>query len=100
MQTSVEVFYKQIHHIKEYKAGADLLLNDHIETEIIDGEGKSYGAEFSVKKPGGRLNGRIDYTYSRTLIKSVSDFPEELINDGEYFPANYDKPHSLNVWQT
>ena len=97
IETSVEVFYKLMHHMKEYKAGADLLLNDHIETEIIDGDGKSYGAEFSIKKPGGRLNGRIDYTYSRTLIKSVTDFPEELINDGEYFPANYDKPHSLNI---
>ena len=97
IETSVEVFYKLMHHMKEYKAGADLLLNDHIETEIIDGDGKSYGAEFSIKKPGGRLNGRIDYTYSRTLIKSVTDFTEELINDGEYFPANYDKPHSLNV---
>ncbi len=96
-ETSVEVFYKLINNIKEYKAGADLLLNDHIETEIINGKGKSYGAEFSVKKPGGRINGRIDYTYSRTLIKSISDFPEELMNDGEYFPANYDKPHSLNV---
>lgn len=96
-QTSVEVFYKKIHHMKEYKAGANLILNDHIETEIIDGEGKSYGAEFSIKKPGGRLNGRIDYTYSRTLIKSVSDFPEDLINDGEYFPSNYDKPHNLTI---
>ncbi|MFO7671415.1 MAG: TonB-dependent receptor [Bacteroidales bacterium] len=96
-QTSVELFYKKIHHMKEYKAGANLILNDHIETEIIDGEGKSYGAEFSIKKPGGRVNGHIDYTWSRTLIKSVTDFPEELINDGEYFPANYDKPHNLTV---
>ncbi len=97
IETSVEVFYKRMYHMKEYKAGASLLLNDHIETEIIDGDGESYGAEFSLKKPGGRLNGRIDYTYSRTFIKSVTNFPEELINDGEYFPANYDKPHSLNI---
>jgi hypothetical protein len=97
IETSVEIFYKQIKNIKEYKAGADLLLNDHIETEIINGKGKSYGAEFSVKKPGGRIYGRIDYTYSRTLIRSESDFPEEIINDGEYFPANYDKPHSFNL---
>ncbi len=97
IETSVEVFYKGINNIKEYKPGADLLLNDHIETEIINGEGKSYGAEFSLKKPEGRINGRIDYTYSRTLIRSISDFPEEIMNDGEYFPANYDKPHSLNV---
>ena len=97
VETSVELFYKLINNMKEYKAGADLLLNDHIETEIINGKGKSYGVEFSLKKPGGRVNGRVDYTYSRTLIKSVTDFPEELINDGEYFPANYDKPHSLNI---
>jgi len=97
VESSVEIFYKRINNIKEYKAGADLILNDHIETEIINGKGKSYGAEFSLKKPSGRINGRVDYTYSRTLIKSESDFPEEMINDGEYFPANYDKPHSFNL---
>ncbi len=97
IETSVEVFYKHMRNIKEYKPGADLLLNDHVETEIINGKGKSYGAEFSLKKPGGRIHGRIDYTYSRTLIRSVSEFAEEIINDGDYFPANYDKPHSLNI---
>jgi hypothetical protein len=97
IQVSAEVFYKLVSNIKEYKAGADLLLNDHIETEIVNGKGRSYGLELSFEKSGGRIYGRIDYTYSRTLIKSVSKFPEELINNGAYFPANYDKPHSLNV---
>jgi hypothetical protein len=97
IETSAEVFYKWVNNIKEYKAGADLLLNDHIETEIVNGVGRSYGIELSVNKSGGRIYGRIDYTYSRTLIKSVSDFKEELINDGKFFPANYDKPHNLNV---
>jgi hypothetical protein len=97
IESSVEVFYKMIKNIKEYKPGADLLLNDHIETEIINGKGRSYGVECSLRKPGGRINGRIDYTYSRTLIRSTSEFPEEIMNDGEYFPANYDKPHSLNT---
>lgn len=97
IEVSAEVYYKLINNIKEYKAGADLLLNDHIETEIINGKGKSYGLELSVEKRGGRIYGRIDYTYSRTLIRSVSEFKEELINDGEYFPANYDKPHNLYV---
>jgi len=97
IQVSAEVFYKLVSNIKEYKAGADLLLNDHIETEIVNGKGRSYGLELSFEKSGGRIYGRIDYTYSRTLIKSVSKFSEELINNGAYFPANYDKPHSLNV---
>ncbi len=95
IEISAEVYFKLINNIKEYKAGADLLLNDHIETEIINGKGKSYGLELSVEKRGGRIYGRIDYTYSRTLIRSVTEFKEELINDGEYFPANYDKPHNL-----
>jgi hypothetical protein len=50
-----------------------------------------------MQKSGGRINGRIDYTWSRTLIRSISQYPEELINDGEYFPANYDKPHNFNM---
>jgi hypothetical protein len=97
IEVSTEVFYKQVNHIIEYKPGAELLLNDHIETEIIDGKGKSYGIELSLLKSGGRVNGRIDYTWSRTLIRSVSQYPEELINDGEFFPANYDKPHNFNM---
>jgi hypothetical protein len=97
IETSIEGFYKRIKNIKEYKAGADLLLNDHIETEILNGLGRSYGAELSVEKKGGRVYGRVNYTYSRTLIKSDTEFEEELINNGEYFPANYDKPHSLTV---
>jgi hypothetical protein len=94
---SAEVFYKFVNNVKEYKAGADLLLNDHIETEIVNGEAKSYGLELSAEKTGGRIYGRFDYTYSRTLIRSLSNFKEDLINDGEWFPANYDKPHNLNL---
>jgi hypothetical protein len=97
IKISTELFYKLVDNIKEYKAGADLLLNEHIETEIVNGRGKSYGAEFSVEKAGGRIYGRVDYTFSRTFFRSVSEFEAEMINDGKYFPANYDKPHSLNL---
>ncbi len=97
IEASAEVFYKWVNNIKQYKPGADLLLNDHIETEIINANGKSYGIELSLEKSGGRVYGRMDYTYSRTLIMSVSKFSEELINGGAYFPANWDKPHNLNM---
>jgi hypothetical protein len=97
IQVSSEVFYKLVNNIKEYKAGADLLLNDHIETEVMNGKGKSYGIELSLIRSGGRIYGRIDYTLSRTLIKSVSGYKEEMINDGHYFPANFDKPHNFNM---
>jgi hypothetical protein len=97
IKVSAEVFYKWINNIKEYKAGANLLLNDHIETEIVNAKGKSYGLELSFEKSGGRIFGRINYTWSRTLIRTITQFKEDMINDGAYFPANYDKPHSLNI---
>lgn len=97
IEASGEVFYKWVDNTKQYKAGADLLLNDHIETEIVNCRGKSYGLELSLEKSVGRVYGRIDYTYSRTLLKSNYKFKEDMINDGEYFPANYDKPHNLNM---
>jgi len=100
INVSAELYYKLVNDVKEYKAGADLLLNDHLETEIVNGKAKSYGLELSAEKTGGRIYGRIDYTYSRTLIKSVSPYKEDMINDGEYFPANYDKPHNLNILAT
>ncbi len=96
-ETSVEGFYKRIYDIKEFKPGAELLLNDHVETEVLNGLGKSYGLELSFEKKGGRVFGRINYTYSRTLIKSDTRFPEEVVNNGSYFPANYDKPHNLTI---
>ncbi len=96
-ETSIEGYYKTYDNILDYKVGAQLLLNESLETEVIQGEGKSYGIEFLVKKNGGRWNGWIGYTYSRTLIKLDSEFAEERVNNGEYFPANYDKPHDFSA---
>lgn len=98
LETSIEGFYKKIDNLKEYKPGATIAFNNHIETEILDGIGKSFGVEFSLKKNMGRLNGWVNYTYARTFIKSNSPFESELVNGGEYFPASYDKPHNLNVF--
>ena len=72
-------------------------MNEHLETDIIQGKGKAYGAEFMVKKQSGSLTGWISYTYSRVLLKTDSKFEEERINNGEYFPASYDKPHDLKI---
>jgi len=96
-ELSVEGYYKLSENILDYKVGAELLLNENIETEVLQGDGKAYGIEFLVKKNKGRLNGWIGYTYSRALIKMESDFNEEQVNNGEYFPSNYDKPHDFSL---
>ncbi len=96
-ELSLEGYYKLSDNILDYKVGADLLLNDNIETEVLQGEGKAYGVEFLVKKNKGKLNGWIGYTYSRSLIKLDSEFSEERVNNGEYFPSNFDKPHDFSL---
>ncbi|MDX1628332.1 MAG: TonB-dependent receptor [Fulvivirga sp.] len=95
IETSVEVFYKEMDNVVEYKDGAELLLNDNIETELIQGQGRAYGAEFYLKKKSGRLNGWMSYTYSRSKRKVAGLFEEEQINKGEWYPANFDKPHDF-----
>ncbi len=97
IESYVEVYVKQVQDILEYKGGAKLLLNEQIETDLLNGLNKSYGVELLLKKSSGRLNGWISYTYSRSFNKVEGEFPGESINEGEYFPSNFDKPHSLNV---
>ena len=93
----LESYYKKSNNILDYKVGAQLLLNESIETEVLQGEGKAYGVELLLKKSEGRLNGWLGYTYSRTFTKLDSDFIEEQINNGEYFPSNFDKPHDISL---
>ena len=50
-----------------------------------------------IEKKKGKFTGWINYTYSRVLHKIDGDFAEERVNDGNYFSANYDKPHDFKV---
>jgi hypothetical protein len=97
IEASVETYYKNISGLKDYKVAATLLMNEHVETEIINCEGKAYGAELLIRKPSGKLNGWLSYTYSRILQRSQGRFREEKINNNEWFPAIYDKPHSFSL---
>lgn len=96
IETSVEVYYKRIKDYLDYRSGAQLQLNSHIETEIINTQGKAYGIEFMMRKTAGKLTGIMSYTYSRTLLKQDDPLVQPLVNGGAYYPANYDKPHSFN----
>ncbi len=98
IETSVEVYYKTIENYIDYKSGASLVLNHHIETDVLNSNGKAYGIEFLVKKNAGQLNGWLSYTYSRTFLKTDnSNGQGESINNGKYYPADFDKPHNVSV---
>ncbi len=96
-ELSLEGYYKRYENLLDYKVGATLLLNETIETEVLQGKGKSYGIEFLVKKNKGKLNGWLGYSYSRSLLQLDSQFDEERVNNGLFFPTNYDKPHDFNA---
>lgn len=96
IETSIEGYYKNLNDFLDYKSGANLVLNNHIETDVISTNGKAYGIEFFVKRNTGKLNGWMSYAYSRTLLKMDDAQGGLLVNNGDYYAANYDKPHAFN----
>jgi len=96
-ETSIEGFYKGMQNVLDYKDGANLFLNDHIETDVLQGQGKSYGVElFLKKKSGGRLTGWISYTLSRSLRRIVGAYENETINNGNWYSANFERIHNFS----
>ena len=96
IEMSAEVYYKRLKDFLDYKSGASLVMNHHIETDVLNTRGKAYGVELMIKKTSGKLNGWLSYTYARTLLQLDDPEAGQTINEGLYYPANYDKPHDLN----
>lgn len=96
-EVSIEGYYKKMNNLLDYKVGAELILNENIEQELLQGEGKAYGAEVLIKKEKGKVNGWLGYSYSRAQVKLDSNILQDRVNDGEFFPANYDKPHDISL---
>jgi hypothetical protein len=92
-ETSVEVYYKGMKNLVEFKEGAlpGDNLNDNTDNIMVFGEGWAYGVELFVKRSYGKLTGWIGYTWSKTERK----FPD--LNNGNVFPAKYDRRHDLTV---
>lgn len=97
IETSIEVYYKRLKNYLDYRSGATLILNHHIETDILNSEGKAYGVELMVKKSAGKLNGWISYTWSRTLLRTNDPNAGEKVNRGEYYPADFDIPNDVTM---
>lgn len=93
---SIEVYYKSLKNQIEYMDGAlpgdDI--SDNADNYFIFGKGYSYGVEFFFKKRVGLFTGWIGYTWSKTN-KIFDD-----IDNGEPFPAKYDRRHDLSVTAT
>lgn len=97
VQTYLSIFYRKIEQLLEYKDFAKLLLNHHIETELLAGVGKAYGVELYFNKAYGQHHFEVNYTFSRSLRSIEATAEQENVNGGEWYPSNFDKPHSLNL---
>ena len=91
IETSVETYYKWMRNVIDFKDHAQLLLNSKLEGELRVGRAYSYGAEFLIRLHEKKLSGWISYTWSRTFRQ----IPE--INNGNPYPAPYDKPNNIAV---
>ena len=90
-ETSLEFYGRRIDDLFDYIDFATLLINDHLETDLLVGEGRAFGAELSIKKNAGALTGWLAYTYSR------SERRVDGINDGEWYLSNFDKTHDASL---
>lgn len=93
---SVEGYYKQMDNIIEYKDGATSFgVSTGWENLVCQGSGWTYGVEFLAQRNYGALTGWVAYTWSRTT-HLFDRFGQEL-NEGNPFPAKYDRRHDLSI---
>jgi hypothetical protein len=96
-ETSVEVFYKDMQNQIDYIPGAQVLLNQNLEADLLYGRGRAYGLELYAKKNTGKLNGWISYTLSRSerLFEGLN--VDGASGQSKWYPAKYDRRHIGSV---
>ena len=94
---SAEVYYKHISDYLNYRSSAVLLMNHHLETDVISTTGKAYGIELQAKKPTGKLNGWISYTFARSLLRQDDKRVAMPQNNGDWYSTEYDRPHEVKA---
>ncbi len=93
IEMSVEVYYKCMQNVVDFVDFAQLSLNSKLEGQVRAGKGWSYGIEFLLRLNEEKFSGWISYTYSRSFRK----IPYPEINNGNPYPAPYDKPNNISV---
>lgn len=93
---SVEGYYKRMHNLLEYRDGVTAFgTTAGWEDLVCMGDGWTYGAEFLFQRDFGKLTGWLAYTWSRTM--HLFDREGEVLNNGEPFPAKYDRRHDFSI---
>ncbi len=96
IEMSLEGYYRDTKNVLTYKPGADFFLEEFLEQDIVQGLGRAYGIELSFSKPTGSVNGWLNYTWSRSLLRSMNEEVGDRINNNKWFASDFDRPHVLN----
>jgi len=97
LNSSLEVYYKKINNVVDYRDGASFISTPNVETVTLQGEQEAYGFEALLRKNAGKLSGWLAYSYSRSMMLVDSPIPNERINFGNPYPSNFDRPHNLSL---
>lgn len=91
-EASIELYYKTMKNLIEYKEGATFFSEgESWEDKIEMGKGWAYGAEFFIKKNKGKTTGWIGYTLAWSWRKF------DHLNFGKAFPYRYDRRHDISI---
>lgn len=94
----VETYYKTVDNRIDYIDGADLIGNNYIEGEILNGESRAYGLEFLLRKTAGKFTGWFAYTLSKTEQRTLGgNAGGPGINNGDWYNAAYDRTHDFSI---
>ncbi len=88
---SAELYYRDIQNVYDFREGKSMFSDIVLDNIILGGKGRSYGAEFMIRKNTGRLTGWISYTVSHTETKIPG------INGGRWYNASNNRLHDLAV---
>ena len=88
---SAEIYYKRFIDLLDYIDGADILLNEFLEGDLLSGDGRAYGLELLFKKKAGAFTGWASYTLAR------SERRIEGINNNEWYASRFDQTHNLSL---
>ena len=94
---SVEAYYRRTTDLLEYRPGADFFLARTVETDLLQGTGKSYGLEVSLRRKEGKVTGEVNYAYARTFNRVAGNSLSASVNRGEWYPGYFDQPHTGNL---
>lgn len=90
-EVSVEGYLRYTQNQIDYIDGADILINEFLEGDLLSGKGRAYGLETYFQKKKGRLTGWVSYTLGRTELQV------EGINSGEWYPTRFNQTHNFKV---